>query len=297
LAGLSKKKKVTEYPGKIQKNVAQLYTRRYDHAIYYPGNWYVMITPMSILLRSALCMFLAVLLMSACATTPPPEETKEETKKATGKPYEVFGEQYHPLLSAHGYQELGVASWYGADFHGKKTSTGEIYNMYAPSAAHKTLPFDTMVRVTNLDNGRQTIARINDRGPFVKGRAIDLSWRGASELGILDKGLASVKIEALGREVAVVENDQIKVRYEQPASYDIGDFTVQVGSFTLLDNAVRLRDRLSKEFENAHITKYDNGVQLFYRVRVTKASTLELAAKNEKLLEGRGFEDAFMVAD
>ncbi|MFY9084777.1 septal ring lytic transglycosylase RlpA family protein [Aliarcobacter cryaerophilus] len=122
----------------------------------------------------------------------------EAMHRATMRPYNVFGIRYYPFVANVGDQFDGIASWYGPDFHAKKTSNGEIYNMYAMTAAHKTLPMNTVVRVDNLDNGRSTIVRINDRGPFVAGRIIDLSNKAAHEIDMVRKGTARVKVTILG---------------------------------------------------------------------------------------------------
>ena len=233
-----------------------------------------------------------VLLVTSCGTAPetrPPENT--------GKPYKVFGKEYYPLLSAEKFKQTGVASWYGGDFHGRKTSNGETYNMYDSTAAHKTLPFNTVVKVTDLETGRVTKVRINDRGPFVKNRIIDLSYKAAHELGIHDKGTTVVEIEALGVETRVVEDGKVKVKYVKPASYDQGSFTVQIGSFRVRENADRLRDLMADSYQNAHIVTYDTGVETFYRVRVTHSSTLEEAIDDQRQLEGKGYSDSFVVAE
>ena len=122
----------------------------------------------------------------------------EAMHRATMRPYNVFGIRYYPFVANVGDQFDGIASWYGPDFHAKKTSNGEIYNMYAMTAAHKTLPMNTVVRVDNLDNGRSTIVRINDRVPFVAGRIIDLSNKAAHEIDMVRKGTARVKVTVLG---------------------------------------------------------------------------------------------------
>ncbi len=113
------------------------------------------------------------------------------------QPYSVMGKTYWPVQSAMGFREEGFASWYGIDFHGKKTATGEVYDMFGVSAAHKTLPLGTKVRVHNLENGRTLDLVINDRGPFVDGRVIDLSYASARLLGMADNGLARVRVEGL----------------------------------------------------------------------------------------------------
>jgi rare lipoprotein A len=108
-----------------------------------------------------------------------------------------FGERYKVLQSSNGFREKGLASWYGIDFHGRDTSSGEVYDMYEMTAAHKTLPLPTYVRVSNLDNGRSSIVKVNDRGPFIEGRIIDLSYAAAYRLGITGPGTANVEIIAL----------------------------------------------------------------------------------------------------
>jgi len=113
------------------------------------------------------------------------------------QPYSVMGKTYWPVQSAMGFNQEGYASWYGMDFHGKKTATGETYDMFSISAAHKTLPLGSKVRVTNLDNGRELELTINDRGPFVDGRVIDLSYASARLLGMADSGLAHVRVEGV----------------------------------------------------------------------------------------------------
>lgn len=117
--------------------------------------------------------------------------------QGNASPYKVNGKWYSIMPSANGYQEEGVASWYGLKFHGELTSNGETYNMYEMSAAHKTLPLPTYLRVTNLENGRTVVVRVNDRGPFHSERIIDLSFAAASRLGFADNGTARVKLEAV----------------------------------------------------------------------------------------------------
>lgn len=120
--------------------------------------------------------------------------------KATMRPYSVFGKKYYPSTPSIGQTFTGVASWYGPNFHNKRTSNGEIYDMYALTAAHKTLPMNTVVRVDNLDNGKNVVVRVNDRGPFVNGRIIDLSNKAAGEIGMKEAGTANVRLTVLGFE-------------------------------------------------------------------------------------------------
>ncbi|MDD2888779.1 MAG: septal ring lytic transglycosylase RlpA family protein [Aliarcobacter sp.] len=121
-----------------------------------------------------------------------------EMHRYTMRPYSVFGIKYYPFIANIGDKFDGIASWYGPDFHSKKTSNGEIYDMYDMTAAHKTLPMNTVVKVDNLDNGKSIIVRINDRGPFVRGRIIDLSNKAAREIEMVGRGTANVKITVLG---------------------------------------------------------------------------------------------------
>ena len=209
----------------------------------------------------------------------------------TFKPYKINGKTYHPLAHAGGFVQKGLASWYGKKFHGRKTANGETYNMYAMTAAHKTLPINTWVQVTNLNNGKQIVVRINDRGPFVRNRIIDLSRTGAQKLGVLGPGTAPVKVVALGK------NDGGKSKKYTPVDYWKGDFTVQVGAFSIPANASRYRAKLSARYDNAHITTYKDYRGTFYRVRVGKFTQLEDAENFSRKLMGSGINNAFPVAE
>jgi len=172
-----------------------------------------------------------------------------------------------------GYTEQGNASWYGAPFNGRRASNGEIYDMYKFTAAHRTLPFDTMVRVTNLNNGKSTTVRITDRGPFVENRIIDLSLAAAREIELVGPGVAPVRVEVLGNVDATA-----------------GFFTVQVGAFRDRGNAERLRDRLNPSYSPIFIQQYDAPDGTFYRVRVGKISGEDTARQfGEQLRLREGF--------
>jgi len=121
----------------------------------------------------------------------------EPHSRGGNKSYTVFRKHYHVLSSSQGYRQQGIASWYGRKWHGRRTANGEVYNMYAMTAAHKNLPLPTYAKVTNLDNGKSIVVRINDRGPFSGNRIIDLSYTAAAKLGVVQRGLARVEIEAL----------------------------------------------------------------------------------------------------
>lgn len=136
---------------------------------------------------------------AARVSLPPDAEPRQEYKSRLGNPafYDEFGVRYRVLQTSKDFVQRGIASWYGHPFHGRTTSTGETYDMYAMTAAHKTLPLPTYVRVTDLDTGNRVVVRVNDRGPFVEGRVIDLSYVAAVKLGIADRGLARVEVRAL----------------------------------------------------------------------------------------------------
>ena len=226
-----------------------------------------------------------------CATSEPPPP-----KKPPGhpKPYKVFGKWYQPLPDSNGFRQRGIASWYGKDFHGKKTSNGEIYDMYAMTAAHKTLPLGTVVRVNNLENNRQVEVRVNDRGPFVRGRIIDLSYKAANKIGVVGPGTARVEVIAVATPAIV--DDGTPRRYE-PVDLYAGNFTFQIGAFANRENAERLTAKLNAKYKNAHTTVYDRGDQIFYRVRVGKFNTLKQAEAQEAILMGDGYMDLFIVAE
>lgn len=207
------------------------------------------------------------------------------------KPYQVFGKWYQPISDSKGYCERGIGSWYGEDFHGKKTSNGETYNMYDMTAAHKTLPLGTIVKVLNLDNNKEIIVRVNDRGPFVKERIIDLSYEAAKRIGIAGPGTASVEVAAIGQEVRS-ETDRVA-----PVDYYSGNFTFQVGSFADKSNAERLKAKLEQKYKNAHINVFDDGNRILYRVRVGLCSNLDDTAKYEKILTKDGYAGVFAVAE
>ena len=213
--------------------------------------------------------------------------------KGYEKPYIVNGQRYDPLRSHEGFAQEGVASWYGADFHGKKTSNGETYDMYAMTAAHKTLPLGVYVRVTNTANGKQATVRVNDRGPFVKGRIIDLSYAAAKALGVVGPGTAPVHIEALGYQETGTPG---QVVYRQPVSYDAGHFAVQVGAFTVAANADRLAAQLRDRYGAASIQQGYVGGRLFYRVRAGDYTSLEAAEAAKVQFERGGYPNSFVVA-
>lgn len=158
---------------------------------------------------------------------------------ATMRPYTIRGITYYPTVVSVGDEFSGRASWYGPDFHGKFTSNGETYDMYAMTAAHKTLPMNTIVRVTNKENGRSVVVRINDRGPFVDNRIIDLSNEAATKMDMLGKGTALVSLEVLGFEKSggrVIPNQRELDR--GPKQEIISEFALQIASFSNIEGAL-----------------------------------------------------------
>lgn len=230
---------------------------------------------------------------------PPPSKIITLPEAEKGKPpeyYIVDGKRYYPLPDSHGFVQFGKASWYGKKFHGRPTASGETFNMYRKSAAHKTLPMGTYVEVTNLSNRKRTIVRINDRGPFIKERAIDLSYTAAKEIDLIGPGVTDVKIVALGMEVGKLESGkgiQPLVKINDPKK---GEFSVQVGAFKDKKNALKIADRLKVIFSYVTVKTYvDKNRETLYRVHVSKSKTLNQAGTVEKRLEDMGFTEAFIV--
>jgi rare lipoprotein A len=251
--------------------------------------------------------FFSCVILSGCARdvgrekglSQPPEHVPvpaDTGVKPTLRPYRIHGVRYYPIPDSEGFVEFGDLSWYGGKFHGKATASGEIYDMYKQSAAHKTLPMGTWVRVINLSNDRETVVRINDRGPFVKGRILDLSYASARELGLLAQGVARGKIVALAPEVEKNPCVSSKTPILDVSSLHNGFFCVQVGAFSNRDSAVGLAERLKVLFEDVTVTKHSiNTGELVHRVRVSRSQTLTEAEEIERRLTAMGFTDAFVV--
>jgi rare lipoprotein A len=226
-------------------------------------------------------------------TYPPPVGKKTA---ATQKPYRIKGVKYSPVANATGFVQTGKASWYGKKFHGRKTSNGETYNMYAMTAAHKTLPMNTWVKVHNLENNKTIVVRINDRGPFVRGRIIDLTYTGARRLGIVGPGTAKVRVTALGQATSYSKKTHNPVAFKA-VDYYKGNFTVQVGAFKVKANAENYRYKLSKVYKNAHIVAYTDERGTFYRVRIGGFTNLKSAERFSEKLQDQGFGSTFAVAE
>ncbi len=209
------------------------------------------------------------------------------------KPYKVNGQRYQPLATHQGFVQQGLASWYGTKFHGRKTSNGETYDMHAMTAAHKTLPLGIAVRVRNLDNGRQVVVRLNDRGPFVGDRIIDLSYAAANQLGIVKPGTAPVRIEALGYPEQLADG---RTTYRPVANSQNESYAVQVASFSSDANARRLAEDLRRRFGVAGVYRSQVNGDEFFRVRVGRYASLSEAEHARLAMEGDGFRNSLVVA-
>jgi rare lipoprotein A len=213
---------------------------------------------LSLAINKILILVFVIFAFSGCFTkktpsrgyytpTPPSNvqyDTSEEIRnspamhRATMRSYQVFGKWYHPTTASVGDTQKGIASWYGPKFHGQKTSNGEIYNMHAVTAAHKTLPMNTIVRVDNLDNGKSVIVRVNDRGPFVGDRIIDLSFAAAGAIDMQKKGLANVNLTILGFHGKVASTQA-----EKNETATVSSYYVQVGAFRNYSGAKITQDK------------------------------------------------------
>ena len=233
--------------------------------------------------------------------------------------YDVFGERYFVLNSGYGYVEQGIASWYGEAFHGQPTSGGEPYDMYAMTAAHRTLPIPMWVEVTNLENGQHVVVKVNDRGPFVDNRVIDLSFRAAEFLGMVEKGTALVEVRALG--VPGIG----PVAPAAPATADaeaagrggglaiVGDaladtpgpdtrafrqIFLQVGAFAERENADRLAERLKLNgFDDSFVVTLSEGGDAMHRVQIGPLYDAEHTDEVSAGLRSIGINDSQLIFD
>ena len=229
-----------------------------------------------------------------------------------GKPYKIRGQWYYPAED-YGYSEVGTASWYGEDFHAKYTANGEVYNMHTLTAAHRTLPLPSIVRVTNLENGRSLVLRVNDRGPFAKNRIIDISKRGAQLLGFQNKGTAKVRVEIMAEESkdlkqAILNKTETKLAQQLPEdnagavrSYTSqqalkGKYFVQAGSFSSREVADDLTARLTR-FGNISTMPADVNGNRYYRVRMGPYTCEADARKALAQIENFGVAGAAVIKD
>ncbi len=218
-----------------------------------------------------------------------------EPRSRYGNPdsYVVYGKRYYTRASADGYVARGIASWYGTKFHGQRTSSGEPYDMYAMTAAHKTLPLPSYVRVTNLENGRSAVLRVNDRGPFHDNRIIDLSYAAAKRLGIAAKGTGLVEVRALGPGPAAAETPAPAQGPPQAAGNGL---FLQVGAFSRLENAHRLRDELRAHgISRLRVAPTRARGQTLYRVRIGPLESVHDTDHTAQRLVGIGVDYRVVV--
>ncbi|MEM7541980.1 MAG: septal ring lytic transglycosylase RlpA family protein [Pseudomonadota bacterium] len=221
---------------------------------------------------------------------------KSEPRSKYGNPksYEVFGKRYYTLASSKGFVERGVGSWYGKKFHGRKTSSGEIYDMYQMTAAHKQLPLPTYVEVRNLENGRSAIVKVNDRGPFHGNRIIDLSYAAALKLGYADKGTAMLEVVALDADGR--PNQRPQVAKQSPGGSR--EVYLQIGAFGERTNAERLHASVSAYLTEAvRIAIGDDGGRPIYRVQVGPIFSVSVADRVVSALSSFGIEEHHFVAN
>lgn len=249
------------------------------------------------------CLGVVLLALSACgggkAITKPDTRNysgatcTDGPKSKYGNPgsYKVLGKWYTVSSTACGYSEKGIASWYGPNFHGKRTSSGETYDMYAMTAAHKTLPIPVMVRVTNLDNGKKIDVRVNDRGPFHEGRIIDLSKAAAAKLGVIAKGTARVRVETIGTPNSKVANTNLIKDYRNR-------IYVQAGSFSERFNADNMLARLRQDgFDDIQIHAVSVSGNKVHRVRVGPLSSPQQADEVYRRMGSLGYRGQRVITD
>lgn len=218
-------------------------------------------------------------------------------------PYIALGKTYYPLSEASGYRERGIASWYGKKFHGRRTSSGERYDMYTMTAAHKTLPLPTYVRVKNLRNGRAAIVRVNDRGPFLHNRLIDLSYAAAVKLDIVKAGTGLVEVEALDPLGQSTVSNRNSIATTSAVEFSAVDgkrprLYLQMGAFTNRENAVGLRSRLQDaDFGPVLIQSEVRDNVRFYRVRVGPIASVEESDRLVRRAIKYGVSDAHIVIE
>jgi rare lipoprotein A len=222
----------------------------------------------------------------------------EPVSERNSRPYNVFGVNYRPLKSAKGYTERGVASWYGKKFHGQRTANGETYDMYTMTAAHKTLPLPSYLRVRNLNNGKSVIVRVNDRGPFRENRIVDLSYAAAAKLGILGTGTGIVEIEGLSGDQPVT---QVATRAPEPEPLPPAAtprLYLQVGAFASRDNAESMKLRLARaDLKSVHIQHAELDATPLYRVRIGPLDSVDESDRLAARIVAQGLPSPIVVVE
>jgi len=230
---------------------------------------------------------------------PPTGPAPGPGEQKVGRPYQIGGIWYYPSVDDN-YDEVGVASWYGPQFHGRPTANGEVFDMNKVTAAHPTLPLPSRVRVTNLENGRSIVVRVNDRGPFAKGRIIDLSRRSAQLLGFQGQGTTRVRVQLVRPDGSIADKGgarrtQVARRLGEDDEI-LGPLYVQVGAFSNYDNARRLRRRLSR-LGDVDIQSASVGRDTVYRVRFGPFDDLPSAQSVLDRVLSEGFHGARIFTD
>lgn len=234
-------------------------------------------------------------------TNIPDAVPKYEPKSRYGNPksYVVFGKRYYVMESSVGFVEKGIASWYGTKFHGRRTSSGETYDMYAMTAAHKSLPLPTYVKVTNLNNGKHVIVKVNDRGPFHENRIIDLSYTAAIKLDIVKSGTGLVEIQAVQPGELVQKSSDKTTPVKEGSGYNNNSgFYIQVGSFGELANAEKLRKNLGPLAEQ--LVKISQTIvkgKTLYRVRIGPITDIDVSDSIISQLENFGIFEHRIVTN
>lgn len=220
-----------------------------------------------------------------------------KSKYGNPRSYVVFGKRYYVLQSASGFVERGTASWYGPNFHGKRTSSGETYNMHALTAAHKTLPLPTWVKVRNLQNGKSVVVKVNDRGPFKDERIIDLSYAAANKLGVVGPGTAEVEVVALESADSTARAPVRVIPLASPQDA-VDEIFIQLGSFGSEQNALELQSELHANDEKPIvISELETGTGTFYRVRLGPLLDVNEAVSVQKRLKRKGYHESRIVID
>jgi rare lipoprotein A len=261
-------------------------------------------------LRRSLLAAAAVFVVGGCASRPPAEAPQEtaamppvsdparlpepRSRYGNGPIYEVLGSRYQVLPSSRGYSERGVASWYGKKFHGKPTSSREIYDMHALTAAHRTLPLPSWVRVRNLKNGKSVVVRVNDRGPFVGNRLIDLSYAAASRLDMIEEGTTLVEVTAIDQE----EPLRVDAQPEPESAPAPAGLYVQVGAFGDIENARRRYSQLREGgIVPAFVHEDTTRSPALYRVRIGPIADVVEYDTIVQQLQQLGISETHLVSD
>lgn len=232
-----------------------------------------------------LLLFCSIALSFITSCAPIHYEAYPEISYPKASPPETKPPHTKPPDAAVPKSKYIVASWYGSDFHGKPTSSGELYNMYTKTCAHKEYSFGTRLKVTNISNDKSVECTVNDRGPFIAGRDLDLSYACAKEIGLIGAGTAKVRIEHLGRDTRYVK----EVRYSPARAGSEGPFTIQVGSYKDMSNAMRMKTALEFKYSKVYITKAEVNDSAYFRVNIGKFSTKDDAYRLAKTLADEGY--------